>query len=134
MNNRKFGAQPATPRPLSGMKSPRLESIATATIKPPVSGLDMFGSMLGAVSPGATLANGMDAADSEAEAEHSSAEVIKLCSIIAEQAKTIAKLEVELSHVRAQLQARAVAPVPTLKRATSTSMLTSRIGKLFSFS
>jgi hypothetical protein len=60
--------------------------------------------------------------------------VIKLCSIIAEQAKTIAKLEVELSHVRAQLQARAVAPVPTLKRATSTSMLTSRIGKLFSFS
>jgi len=92
----------------------------------------MFGSMLGALSPGTGLANGSD--DAEAEREHSAAEVIKLCSIIAEQAKTIAKLEVELSHVRAQLQARAVAPVPTLKRATSTSMLTSRIGKLFSFS
>jgi len=134
MNVRKFGQQPSTPRPLSGMKSPRLESIATAGGKPPASGLDMFGSMLGAMSPGAGLEKGDAAEQPELEAEHSAEEVIKLCSIITEQAKTIAKLEAELKKVRAELQARAVAPVPTLKRATSTSLLTSRIGKLFNFS
>ena len=44
------------------------------------------------------------------------AEVIKLCSIVTEQAKTIERLESELNNVRAQLQARMVAPVPTLRR------------------
>ena len=126
MNQRKYGAQPQTPRPLSSMKSPRLETIATATMKPPASGIDMFGSMIGAVSPSAArkeengLSDGM------------SSEVIKLCSIITEQAKTIERLESELNNVRAQLQARMVAPVPTLRRVPSTtSELASRIAGLF---
>lgn len=127
MNNRKFGAQPPTPRPLSSMKSPRLESIALATTKPPDSGIDMFGSMIGAVSPRATGGDvGME--DAAAQSEH----VAKLCSIIAEQAQKIQQLEAELSTIRAQLQARAVAPVPTLRRVpSSTSVLASRIAGLF---
>lgn len=125
MNQRKYGAQPPTPRPLSGMKSPRLETLATATMKPPASGLDMFGSMLGALSPAALERV-------EVEGEESTSEVIKLCSIITEQAKTIQRLESEVNHLRAQLQARAVAPVPTLRRVPSTtSELASRIAGLF---
>ena len=50
-----------------------------------------------------------------------SPEVIKLCSIVTEQAKTIERLESELNNVRAQLQARMVAPVPTLRRVPSTT-------------
>ena len=63
--------------------------------------------MLGALSPAALERV-------EVEGEESTSEVIKLCSIITEQAKTIQRLESEVNHLRAQLQARAVAPVPTL--------------------
>lgn len=126
MNQRKYGAQPQTPRPLSSMKSPRLETIATATMKPPASGIDMFGSMIGAVSPSAALK------EEKGMSDGMSSEVIKLCSIITEQAKTIERLESELNNVRAQLQARMVAPVPTLRRVPSTtSELASRIAGLF---
>ena len=126
MKQRKYGPQPKTPRPLSSMKSPRLESLAVATTKPPASGLDMFGSMIGALSPKVT---GAEAKQTNVD---DSSEVIKLCSIISEQAKKIAQLEAELKEVRAQLQARAVAPVPTLRRVPSTtSALVSRITELF---
>tara|TARA_B100001758_G_scaffold16661_1_gene11961 strand:+ start:363 stop:752 length:390 start_codon:yes stop_codon:yes gene_type:complete len=125
MNQRKYGAQPKTPRPLSSMKSPRLESIATATMKPPACGIDMFGSMIGAVSPSAVVKE-------EKGTDAMSSEVIKLCSIVTEQAKTIERLESELNNVRAQLQARMVAPVPTLRRVPSTtSEIASRIAGLF---
>ena len=126
MNQRKYGPQPKTPRPLSSMKSPRLESLAVATTKPPESGLDMFGSMIGALSPKVTDT------DAKQRSLNDSSEVIKLCSIISEQAEKIAQLEAELKDVRAQLQARAVAPVPTLRRVPSTtSALVSRITELF---
>lgn len=83
----------------------------------------MFGSMLGALSPAALERV-------EVEGEESTSEVIKLCSIITEQAKTIQRLESEVNHLRAQ--ARAVAPVPTLRRVPSTtSELASRIAGLF---
>ena len=124
MNQRKYGPQPKTPRPLSSMKSPRLETLATATTKPPESGLDMFGSMIGELSPRMHVS---ETADAERNAE-----VIKLCSIIAEQAKKIAHLETEVKNLRAQIQARAVAPVPTLRRVPSTtSGLASRLAGLF---
>ena len=61
-----------------------------------------------------------------------SADAIMLYHNLALSAETIQRLESEVNHLRAQLQARAVAPVPTLRRVPSTtSELASRIAGLF---